>query len=322
MMISVIIPVYNAQKYISQAIEDVLKQDHEDFELILVDDASTDASASVCDDYAAKDARIRVIHAHHGGAAAARNRGIDAAKGEYICFIDSDDTVEADYLSYMYDAVVRFDADLVCCGHDEPAEDGSVPAAAESGEEEFRECGLEDLLYQRGLMSVPWGYLYKKSLWEDVRFPEGTEAEDMGTIYRLFMKAERSVKGDKVCYHYIQRSSSTIYTTASSRRKAYYRHSRKMLHEIRTERPGAQLAAINRHFSCCAQDLSETPLKDKEAFVKRLYSDLEKMAPMVRWDKKARLINRAAAFILFLGPKLLHCMLRLYYRIKIWRMKA
>ncbi len=321
-MISLIVPVYNAGKYLNSCIESILAQDHSDWELLLVDDASSDDSADVCDEYSRKDKRIRTIHAPHGGAAAARNRGIEAAKGEYICFADSDDTLEPDYLSYMYDAVVRFDADLVCCAHDEPSEGEAVSGMSESDDDEFKECGLEDLLYQRGLMSVPWGYLYKKSLWDDVRFPEGTEAEDMGTIYRLFMKAKRPLKGDRICYHYIQRSSSTIYTTASSRRKAYYRHSRKMLHEIRKERPDAQLAAISRHFSCCAQNLSETAFGDKEAFVKRLYKDLAKMAPVVRWDKKARLINRAAAFILALGPGSLHCVLRIYYRIKIWRMKV
>ena len=319
LMISVIVPVYNSAKYIPACIDSMIKQEYPDWELLLVDDASTDDSADVCDGYASKDKRIKVIRAPHGGAAAARNRGIEEAKGEYICFADSDDTVEPDYLKYMYDAAIAHAADIVCCGHDEPKEGQEIRSAGDNGG--FKKVGLDDLLYQRGLMSVPWGYLFKRSLFDEVRFPEGTEAEDMGTIYRLFMAAENAVKGDKVCYHYIQRSSSTIYTTASSRRKAYYRHSRNMLHVIKKQRPESYPAAASRHFSTCAQDLSETPLKEKGAFTQRLYKDMSRLSVYVKKDKEARMINRIAAYIIQPGPGLLHVLLRMYYCIKIWRMK-
>ena len=316
-MISVIVPVYNAEKYLPACIESIIKQDTGDWELILVEDGSADGSPELIDEYAAKDERIRALHPGHGGAAAARNRGVEASRGEYICFVDSDDTVEPDYLSYMYKGAQQYDADIVCCGHDEPEEGAGF---ARGGEDDgFGLCGLEDLLYQRGMMSVPWGYLYRRSLWDEVRFPEGTEAEDMGTIYRLFMAAERAVKGGRICYHYIQRSSSTIYSTSPSRMRACYKHSRRMLHEIRTERPKARLAAASRHFSCCAQSLSETPLDKKGRFTERLYKDMIKLSGPVMGDKDARLMNRAAALITKVSPALLHVMLRLYYRNKLRR---
>ncbi len=317
-MISVIVPVYNASEYLPACVESILKQDHSDWELILVDDDSTDGSSELVDSYAAKDERIRALHPGHGGAAAARNRGVEAARGEYICFIDSDDTVEPDYLSYMYKGAKLYDADIVCCGHDEP-KDTAVPA--KGGEEDFTFCSLEDLLYQRGLMSVPWGYLYRRSLWDTVRFPEGTEAEDMGTIYRLFMNAGKAVKGGRICYHYIQRSSSTVYATAASRRKAYYLHSRRMLKQIHEERPALHRAALSRHFSICAQALSETSVREKGAFVKRVYSDMSAMSKYVREDKYTRRINRIAAYLMMMGPVPIHLLLRAFYYIKIWRMK-
>ena len=321
-MISVIVPVYNASKYLPACIESILKQDHSDWELILVDDDSTDGSSEMVDSYAAKDERIRALHPGHGGAAAARNKGVEASRGEFICFIDSDDTVEPDYLSYLYKGVRLFDADIVCCGHDEP-KDTAVPTEggiAGGDQEAFSICFLWDLLYQRGLMSVPWGYLYRRSLWDNVRFPEGTEAEDMGTIYRLFMAADRVAKGGKICYHYIQRSSSTIYSTSHSRMRACYKHSRQMLHNIRKERPEASRAAASRHFSCCAQSLSETPLKEKGRFTERLYKDMIKLSGTVMKDKNARTMNRAAAVITKVSPRLLHMMLRIYYCNKIRRM--
>ena len=283
-MISVIVPVYNAEKYLPACIESIIKQDTGDWELILVEDGSADGSPELIDEYAAKDERIRALHPGHGGAAAARNRGVEASRGEYICFVDSDDTVEPDYLSYMYKGAQQYDADIVCCGHDEPEEGAGF---ARGGEDDgYSLCGLEDLLYQRGMMSVPWGYLYRRSLWDEVRFPEGTEAEDMGTIYRLFMAAKRAVKGGRICYHYIQRSSSTIYSTSPSRMRACYKHSRRMLHDIRTE---------------------------------RLYKDMIKLSGPVMGDKDARLMNRAAALITKVSPALLHVMLRLYYRNKLRR---
>ncbi len=319
-IISIIVPVYNAAAHLNECVKSILAQDHPDWELILVDDASTDSSPALCDRLAAEDGRIRVIHAVHGGAAAARNRGIEAAKGGYICFIDSDDTVEPDYLSYLYEMAAGYDADIACCGHDEPF--GGARTSRPDNIESISPCSLRDLLYQRGLMSVPWGYLYRRGLWDEIRFPEGTEAEDMGTIYRLFMAADTAVKGSRICYHYIQHKGSTIYTTASSRRMAYYLHSRRMLHVIASEMPQYHPAAASRHFSVCAQNLSETPLGVNDAFIKRLYKDMARLSPAVLRDRDARIINRAAALIIRISPCLLRCMLRAYYRIKIWRMNS
>nr|MCR5249770.1 hypothetical protein [Lachnospiraceae bacterium] len=178
---------------------------------------------------------------------------------------------------------------------------------------------LKALLYQRGLMSVPWGYLSKKSLWKEIRFPEGTEAEDMGTVYRLFMAARRVVVGERVCYHYIQRSGSTIYTTAASRRKAYWRHCREMIARVRKERPACRKAAVSRHFSACAQNLSETSLGERSSFVRRTGSDLQKAAKTVLSDSEARVRNRGAALVALVSPRLLHLMLRGAYCVKKWR---
>ena len=200
-MISVIVPVYNSAKYIPACIDSMIKQEYPDWELLLVDDASTDDSADVCDGYASKDKRIKVIRAPHGGAAAARNRGIEEAKGEYISFADSDDTVEPDYLKYMYDAAIAHAADIVCCGHDEPKEGQEIRSAGDNGG--FKKVGLDDLLYQRGLMSVPWGYLFKRSLFDEVRFPEGTEAKCFNMLDGLpFADASFSVVIADLCLHY------------------------------------------------------------------------------------------------------------------------
>lgn len=108
-MISVIIPVYNAQKVLSEAIESVLNQSYRNFELLLIDDGSTDASPSICDSFASKDHRVRVIHKKNGGVSSARNCGLDAAKGEFISFVDNDDLLYPDFLGTMVNSIGTYD---------------------------------------------------------------------------------------------------------------------------------------------------------------------------------------------------------------------
>lgn len=114
--ISVIIPVYNAEKYLRKCIESVLNQTFGDFELLLVDDGSPDHSGEICDEYAQKDSRVHVFHKPNGGTANARNYGLDHSQGDYVAFIDNDDYVEPTYLGDMYSAMTHYDVDLVCCG--------------------------------------------------------------------------------------------------------------------------------------------------------------------------------------------------------------
>ena len=116
-VISVICPVYNAEKYLARAVKSVLAQSFEDFELILVDDGSTDNSGELCDAFAAEDKRVRVIHQANGGVSRARNAGIDSARGEYIAFIDSDDYVFPYWLSDLYEAIAAEGADISRAGH-------------------------------------------------------------------------------------------------------------------------------------------------------------------------------------------------------------
>lgn len=115
--VSVIIPVYNVSDYLSHCIDSLLSQTCHDFELVLVDDGSTDGSAEICDAYASKDARIKVVHQANGGVSSARNKGIEMAKGEYVCFVDADDWVEKDMIELLYSAADNKKADFVYCDY-------------------------------------------------------------------------------------------------------------------------------------------------------------------------------------------------------------
>ncbi len=333
--ISIIIPVYQAEKTLRPCVQSLLQQEEENFEVILVDDGSTDGSAQICNELAGAEKKVRCVHTKNHGAAAARNLGVAMASGELIGFVDSDDLVEPEYLSYLRDLRRQSSADIVACAHDEPvAEESDDPLRDVSSWRRLDEKkhakepkdgssqldyypgkeGLLALLYQKGFMSVPWGMLSVRKLWDSVHFPEGTEAEDMGTIYRLFDKASSAAWGNKPLYHYIQRPESTMYATSGSRNKDYYMHSRRMVQRLSTRGSEMRMAAYSRHFSACCQILSETRwdvLGDD--FTRRLRKDLRHMADTVRKDPRARKMNRGAAAMAKLSPAILHRILRLEY---------
>lgn len=185
-MISVVIPVYNVEKYLAQCVDSVLAQTREDYEVILVDDGATDSSGAMCDEYAAKDSRIRVIHRPNGGLSAARNTGLDAVNGEYVYFLDSDDYIEPTTLADLLSVAAQTRADVVFFDgyvfFDECEEDGSVsryarkaPYAPENGRALLPQL-LKNGEYRTAvpLMLLSTDYLRRHGL----RFLEGVIHED------------------------------------------------------------------------------------------------------------------------------------------------
>ena len=129
-LISVIVPVYNVKEYLNTCVESILNQTHENLEVILVDDGSTDGSGEICDSYAKTDTRVQVLHTTNGGQAAARNRGIEVCKGEYLTFIDSDDSMEPELIETLYLAQKKSGANLVSCRWRNVYEDGRIDREA------------------------------------------------------------------------------------------------------------------------------------------------------------------------------------------------
>lgn len=204
-MISVIVPVYKVERYLRACVDSILAQTFSNFELILVDDGSPDECGSICEKYAEQDPRCRVIHQSNRGLSAARNAGIEAAHGDLITFVDSDDIVHPDYLRQLYNALTENGTDISVCDFvsftDEPAFPGI------RGRERIlsgREAVKEIVLHNRRSMITSWGKLYRKSLREGIRFPEGKIHEDEFTTYQLFYKAESVVMTSAGYYGYRQ----------------------------------------------------------------------------------------------------------------------
>lgn len=208
-MISVIIPVYNVEKYLDQCVASVVAQTYTDFELLLIDDGSTDGSAQLCDQWQERDARIRVVHQPNQGVSAARNRGLDLAQGEWVAFIDSDDWVDSDYLTLMANAMAATHADLAVGGLTQhhangcnvdyiPNEQGAFPLDA-SNADRFTDLNQKFLLYG------PCIKLYNLTLLNrhGVRFPQGVSfGEDLTFNFRYLEHVGTIARVQRSTYHY------------------------------------------------------------------------------------------------------------------------
>ena len=214
-LISVIVPVYKVEKYLKRCVDSILAQTYPCLEVILVDDGSPDGCPAICDEYAREDRRVRVIHKENGGLSDARNAGIDAAKGNFLGFIDSDDYVHPRFYELLLQALKEEGADIAGCdvkkiyetGTVEEEEKEAVRSEIYSGREAT--ANLYDAqLYLRSV--VIWNKLYKKELFKDVRFPKGKLHEDEFTSYRLLYQSKSVVYIDRAYYFYFQREDGIM----------------------------------------------------------------------------------------------------------------
>ena len=217
-VISVIVPVYNVEQYLTECVESILGQTWRNFELILVDDGSKDRSGSMCDEYAEKDPRIRVIHKKNGGLSDARNAGMDIMLGEYVTFIDSDDYVTSEYLRVLFEGARKYKADIVQCDFSRNPDDLSNETA--DAQYTVIKGGkiLHDFLRFKTPSVLAWGKLYRAGLFEDVRFPVGLIDEDNHTTYKLMIKSKIFASVDQKMYYYRITPNSITQVTFNSKR--------------------------------------------------------------------------------------------------------
>ncbi len=212
--VSVIMPVYGVEKYVGRAIESILNQTLVELELLVVDDGSPDESGAICDRYAARDPRVRVFHQPNAGAPAARNRAMDHARGEYLCFVDADDWAEPTMLEDMYALGVEHGLELVVAGFyidtycDDAEKDCfrqvlNVEPRIFSSREEFRRSAYA--LFDKNQFYPPWNKLYLRSYVEEhaLRFPQ-TFWDDFPFVLSVLQDVERVGVTDRPYYHFIR----------------------------------------------------------------------------------------------------------------------
>ncbi|HIT66103.1 MAG TPA: glycosyltransferase family 2 protein [Candidatus Merdisoma merdipullorum] len=208
-LISVIIPVYRVEEYLSRCVDSVLAQTYENMEVILVDDGSPDGCPAICDAYAALDSRVRVLHQKNTGLSGARNAGIDASHGKWLAFVDSDDYLAPRFLERLYEVCVDTGSDLGVCRWEyvkgEPIpERGSGGVRVYTGREMLANLYTPDGAY----FVVAWNKLYRRELFQEIRYPQGRIHEDEATTYRIYDRTERATYVDSSLYGYFVTPSS------------------------------------------------------------------------------------------------------------------
>ncbi|MCI8856670.1 MAG: glycosyltransferase family 2 protein [Clostridiaceae bacterium] len=235
--ISVIVPVYNVEPYLRRCLDSIAGQTCGSLEIILVDDGSPDRCGEICDEYAAQDKRIRVIHKPNGGLSSARNVGLAAASGTWIGWVDSDDWIETGMFADMLACADRNRADIVVCGRLE-----------QSGQNETRhvwsqerlldpEAALELLLRNDVMQCAVWDKLWRRELFDGISFPEGQNYEDLAVVHRLFCRAGKIACLPGAYYHYIQRADGILGDPSLGNRIGHYLAAKQRLAEMQEQWP-------------------------------------------------------------------------------------
>ena len=216
-LISIVIPVYKVEKYLEKCIESVLKQTYTNLQIILVDDGSPDNCGKICDEYAKRDSRIDVIHKVNGGLSEARNVGISKAKGRYIGFVDSDDYIKENMYEILLNLIKKYDADVSICNLYDVIDESEYIRNKENGIREYSRLDiLKEVLLDKNIQSYAWNKLYKKELFDEVKYPIGKKYEDIGTTFYIFEKCNKIVVTSEPEYYYLKRSDSLVNNVTES----------------------------------------------------------------------------------------------------------
>ncbi len=224
--ISVIVPVYRVEDYLKRCLDSIIHQSYKNLEIILVDDGSDDACPAICDEYARKDDRIIVIHKENGGLSSARNAGLNAATGDFIAFVDSDDYINKYMYEQMMTRLVENGADICMCDFEYVLEAGIAteaekePAAGSIEKFDGRKAQYlmcKDLV-TRITYTVAWNKLYRKELFEGIRYPEGRIHEDEARTHELLYRGDVITYVRCPYYYYCKRDESIISSKASLNR--------------------------------------------------------------------------------------------------------
>ena len=212
--ISVIIPVYNVENYIGRCLDSILAQTHSNFDIILINDGSTDNSGRICDEYAKKDSRINVLHQHNQGVAVARNVGLDwifnNSDSEWFAFIDSDDWVNPSYLQFLLEACLNNNSFISICNYERKDKYESMDSYSCSTTDLWL---TEDFFIENHCAAVvPWGKLYKKELFKDIRYPVGKIHEDEFVTYKILFQYERTPVINEKLYNYFINKNGIVHS--------------------------------------------------------------------------------------------------------------
>lgn len=252
-LISIVIPIYNVEAYLKICIESVLVQTYTNIEILLVNDGSPDNCGKICNEYALIDNRIKVIHKENGGLSDARNIALDIIEGEYVTFIDSDDSVAPDYIETLYNLIKEYNVTLSISGFIhvyEGKEENKIDGKSLSKGFLSAFNAIETMFYQNKFETSAWGKLYKKELFgNEIRYPKGLLYEDLPTTYKLILKAGNVAYTNKRTYYYLLRKDSIQCSKFNTKKLDILKVADMMLENIQNNYPSLSNSLKCRLFS-------------------------------------------------------------------------
>ncbi|MGN0998714.1 MAG: glycosyltransferase family 2 protein [Faecousia sp.] len=290
--ISVIVPVYNVEKYLTKCVNSILEQTYRNLEILLVDDGSTDSCPEMCDDFAKEDSRIVVIHKKNGGVSDARNAGLDRATGEYIGFVDSDDCISLDMYKLLLDRLLQTNADMVVCNFLYVDEHYKVISEKNSFFPIRDECLTPDQ-FMDGYAGpcgwyyvVPWNKLCKRKLFEQIRYPYGKWHEDEFVIHHLVFSCQLIAGVEECLYYYMQRPESFM------RNQRFYIQGmdlgEALIDRYHFAKANRYAALKNDSVKLLSYKMEEwMSLAEKSKACKKRYEELKKKSHFLLYEKSA-----------------------------------
>ena len=252
-LISIIVPIYNVEKFLPKCIETIVNQTYKNIEIILVDDGSTDSCTDICEAYREKDSRIFVYKKANGGLSSARNFGFKHSKGKYIIYIDSDDFVSRNYVENLYNAIFSTQSDIAISGFYLTNEAGEIIEKKKKETTKILslniDSALQELLLQRKFDSSAWAKIYKREFFKEYCYPEGKLFEDIPITYKLFLNSQKIAFIDTFDYYYVQRSNSILNMSFNPKKLDLIVFVDEMFDELLKQKPQLINYAGTRAFS-------------------------------------------------------------------------
>ena len=313
-LISVIVPVYKVEKYLKKCIESIISQTYTNIEIILVDDGSPDNCGLICDEFAKKDSRVVVIHQQNSGPSAARNAGTDVATGDYISFVDSDDSLDSNY----FDCMIRLadKGDFVSCVVVDEDESGMIVDKKRTNDRCYSTIeALSEMCYERKLGTSACGKLLRKEIVKENRFPVGKLYEDLFTVYKWYICSKTVVSTSGTAYHYVRHFGSISNNYWNNKTIDLMDAADNLLLFIESEFPMCYPDAVYRYFFSANEFLVKAYRSDdyKKVFskyqkkLKKLWKDLDKRKISIKDYIKFKLMT--------VSPKL-HKLLYVFYSMR------
>lgn len=304
-LISVIVPIYNVEKYLDKCVQSILAQTYTNLEIFLVDDGSPDRCGEMCDEYARQDSRVKVIHKPNGGLSDARNVAIDVANGEWIVFIDSDDFVTNDHIKTLYELTTKYNTKIAASQFIELPEGESIQIDNKNITSECldKKGALATMFYQDKFETSAWGKIYAKSLFDTgIRYPYGKLYEDLPTTYRLLELTDKVAVTSKKTTFYLIRNSSIQGQSFSEKKNAVLEWGDQLFAYYNNGDKKVYKALCCRLFSAYSNIFFQMECGNK--WEKVYWDRLCALRSCVLLDSKARPKARVGALLSYAGKKL------------------